>query len=49
MNVVGFTLRQLFSGGKNSLYPDGGYTPKPISTPCRKDTILHGENLLSVF
>jgi len=46
MNVVSFTLRPLFSGGKNSLYPNGGWTPKPVSTPCRKDSFLHGGKLI---
>jgi hypothetical protein len=46
MKVVSFTLRPLFSGGKKSLYPDGGWTPKPASTPCRKYIFLHGGKLI---
>ena len=33
-------MRPLVSGRKNSLYTDRGWTPKPASTPCRKENFL---------
>jgi len=35
-----------FLGRNNSLYPDRGWTPKPVSTPCREYSFLQGETLI---